>query len=179
MHKVARRIWLSIGVVIGLAVVLNIGIMAFNMYSRIPKNPEVAVKLFYEREVAEDQLMDPLILAGSGVIPLLERDLLNPDMPRRRYAITALGVIGEKSALPVLSKALRIDADPDDYIQCDVLTAIAMIDHAEGLRAASKVYKTDTGCVAEIQRGLQGDYVRWRKSLDKRTYFQALLGRHG
>jgi hypothetical protein len=92
--------------------------MGTDLRSGIPASPAEAVKSFYEREVAEDQLMDPLILAGPDVIPLLEQDLRDPNVPRRRYAIGAVGDIGDKSALPTLRKILE-DRSEVDYIRCD------------------------------------------------------------
>jgi hypothetical protein len=65
--------------------------LAMSLYSHVPRSPELALKAFYEREVAEDQIMDPLILAGPSVVPYVEKELANEDMPNRRYAVAALG----------------------------------------------------------------------------------------
>jgi hypothetical protein len=73
--------------------------VAILLRSNIPETPELALQAFYVREVAEDQIMDPLILAGPEVIPLLERDLANPEMQNKRYAIGALGNLKSEAAL--------------------------------------------------------------------------------
>ena len=165
-----------IAVAVGALVVLAALWIGAAVYSRTPDSPEQALAAFYEEGRAEDQLMDPLILAGSDVIPLLERDLANPGMQRRRYAIGAMGNIGSKAALPILEKILSASTEPD-YIRCDALTAIALIDRKEGLTAVKKFGK-DAGCLAELHEDLNQRYDAWRDSV-QRTYFDALLGRHG
>lgn len=136
------------------------------MYSRIPDDPASALKSFYERDVAEDQLMDPLILAGRDVIPLLERELLNPDMPRRRYAISAIGNIGDKAALPILRKILE-DRSEVDYIRCDSLEAISMIDRHMAIQFVRSEPSLRSEC---------GDPAGL--SATRRNYLEALLGWH-
>jgi hypothetical protein len=148
------------------------------LYPKIPKSPELALKTFYEREVAEDQIMDPLIIAGSSVVPLLEKEVANPDMPNRRYAIGALGNLGSKSALSVLEKLAGTKSE-DSYIRCDALVAIGMIDQQEGLRVANGVKGDGLECLSDIADNLDRNYAQWLEmSAPRRTYFQALLGRH-
>ena len=56
------------------------------------RNPDEALKDFYDAgDRAEDQLMDPLILTGRSVVPLVLKELPNKDMRPRRYAIGFLG----------------------------------------------------------------------------------------
>lgn len=151
---------------------------AISLRSNIPETPELALQAFYEREVAEDQIMDPLILAGPAIIPLLERDLAKPEMQNKRYAIGALGNLQSEAALPIL-KTLAGAKTETDYIRCDALTAIAMIDRQESLRLASQVAKDDPKCLGEIADGLNRNYDSWIDTYaPRRTYLQALLGRH-
>ncbi|HEU5136439.1 MAG TPA: hypothetical protein VFU13_14915 [Steroidobacteraceae bacterium] len=153
--------------------------VAISLRSNFPETPELAIKAFYEREVAEDQIMDPLILIGPAVIPLLERDLPNAGMPNRRYAIGALGNLESEAALPIL-KTLANSKSEIDYIRCDALTAIAMIEREESLRIANQTVQDDPKCLGEIADGLKRDYDAWIKSnAPRRTYLQALFGRHG
>jgi hypothetical protein len=153
--------------------------IALSLYSHIPKSPELALKDFYEREVGEDQIMDPLILAGPDVVPLLTKELAKPDMPNRRYAVAALGNLDSKAALPILEQLVG-SASEADYIRCDALTAIAMIDQEEGLRVGNSAKETGPECLSEIADNLARDYAQWSKSNAlRRTYFQALMGRHG
>lgn len=168
-----KKVVLAISVVlIGLAFWLGV-----SLYTNIPESPKLALKAFYEREVAEDQIMDPLILAGPNVIPLLEKEVVNPDMQNRRYAIGALGNLGSKAALSTLEKLVATKSEAA-YIRCDALTAIGMIDHNEGLRIAKSVYGERLQCLANI-KDLEHEYAQWLElNAPKRTYFQALLGRH-
>ena len=55
-------------------------------------SPENAIKEFKEsKDKAEDQIMDPLILCGKKVIPLVMKEIEDTNMPNRRYAIAYLG----------------------------------------------------------------------------------------
>lgn len=171
MRKNAKVV-LAIGVIL----LTLIAWSGWGIYSDIPKSPEVALKSFYEREVAEDQIMDPLILAGPNVARLLEMEVSNPSMPHRRYAIGALGNLGSKETLPVLERLARANSEVD-YIRCDALVAIGMIDHQEGLRIVNSVKGDGLQCVSEIAG--DSEYAQWLKSnAPRRTYIQALLGRH-
>lgn len=140
--------------------------MGTDLRSGIPASPAEAVKSFYEREVAEDQLMDPLILAGPDVIPLLEQDLLDANVPRRRYAIGAVGNIGDRSALPTLRKILE-DRSEVDYIRCDALEAMAMIDRDMAFQRVRAEPGLEAQCGAATLSGAKS-----------RSYLEALLGWH-
>lgn len=150
--------------------------LAAKLIAHIPRSPEAAIKSFYEREVAEDQIMDPLILVGVSVIPLLEKEVTNPNMPNRRYAIGALGNLRSKSSLPILERLTRMKSE-EDYIRCDALTAIGMIDYGEGMRVVDSVKTDGLTCLANIAHP-QG-YAYWLKSsAPRRTYLEAILGWH-
>jgi hypothetical protein len=168
----------SIAIAVSVFILVVAGLFGVSLYSNIPKSPEVALQTFYEREVAEDQIMDPLILAGPGVLPLLEKEVARADMPNRRYAIGALGNLGSKASLPTLEKLARSTVEID-FIRCDALTAIAMIDHQQGLRVGNGVRGSGPACLSEIADHLARDYAEWLKSnAPRRTFFQALVGRH-
>jgi hypothetical protein len=123
---------------------------AIALRSNIPETPELALHAFYEREVAEDQIMDPLILAGPEVIPLLERDLANPEMQNKRYAIGALGNLQSEAALPIL-KSLASAKFEIDYIRCDALTAIAMIDGKKAFVSPVRSRKTSRSASVKLR----------------------------
>jgi hypothetical protein len=152
--------------IIAVGIVLAAIWIGTSLYSRIPESPAAALKSFYEREVAEDQLMDPLILAGSGVIPLLEQDLLDSDMPRRRYAIGAVGNIGDNAALPTLKKIVE-DRSEVDYIRCDALEAVAMIDRSVAIQIVRDEPSLEPQCGTAALSGAKS-----------RNYLEALLGWH-
>ena len=99
-------------------------------------------------------------------------------MQNKRYAIGALGNLQSEAALPIL-KTLAGAKSEIDYIRCDAQTAIAMIDRQEALRFASQVAKDEPKCLGEIADGLNRNYDSWLESYaPRRTYLQALLGRH-
>jgi len=99
------------------------------------RDPDDTLSDFYEaRERAEDQLMDPLILNGRRVVPLVISAVPNKDMRLRRYAIGFLGNGRYRSALPVLEEVLA-DESEIYYFRADALEAIYQIapDRAQAL----------------------------------------------
>jgi hypothetical protein len=94
------------------------------------RDPEDALADFYEaRNRAEDQLRDPLILAGSDVVPLVIEAVAWRDMPLRRYAISYLGIARQPEAASVLTEILRDEAEID-YFRSDALQALYRIDRS-------------------------------------------------
>jgi hypothetical protein len=88
-----------------ISMVLLISIFLMSLYwQRTPYSPENALEIFYSYNGAEDELMDPLLLAGRKVIPLLIEQIKHQNMPKRRYAILAVGHLGDSSSLPILEK---------------------------------------------------------------------------
>jgi hypothetical protein len=88
------------------------------------RNPGEALEDFYEaKDRAEDQLMDPLILTGRSVVPLVLKELPNKDMRLRRYAIGFLGNGRYSEALPLLEAILN-DESEIDYFRSDALRSI-------------------------------------------------------
>jgi hypothetical protein len=91
------------------------------------RNPKDALQDFLTaHNRAEDQLMDPLILCGRRVAPLVIAEIQNKDMHRRRYAIGFLGNGHYSEALPVLEKILS-DGSEIFYFRADALIAIFQI----------------------------------------------------
>ena len=88
------------------------------------RDPAEALQDFYEAtDRAEDQLIDPLVLNGQRVVPLVLRDLPDKEMPLRRYAIGFLGNGGYEEALPLLVKIVT-DESEEYYFRSDALIAI-------------------------------------------------------
>ena len=76
------------------------------------RDPQSALQDFYDGEDrTEEQLCDPLILAGPRVVPLVILDLPKKGTARRLYAIRFLGNGHYKRALPVLEQLLADDAE--------------------------------------------------------------------
>src|SRR5262245_48763067 len=100
------------------------------------RNPVEALKDFYEaKDRAEDQLMDPLILTGSSVVPLVLKELPNKDMRLRRYAIGFLGNGRYSEALPMLEVILN-DKSEIYYIRAEALEAIFQISQSRAKELA-------------------------------------------
>ena len=135
--------------------------------------PEDALKRFYDHDGPEDSLMDPLILAGDSVVPLVLKEVMNKNMPRRRYAIAFLGNGSYKDALPVLEPILQ-DPVEADYIRGDALQSIFLIDATRGARFAH-IYKDQTDYLGDVSRRIISGDSQLKKI---RTYSDALQGKH-
>lgn len=91
---------------------------------------------FYKGDYEED-LPKPLMAAGKKMVPDICKAIAHPDMRMRRYAMTALGEIGDKEALPSLETILK-DKKELEYMRGDALYAIHKIDKALGLKYAKE-----------------------------------------
>ena len=80
------------------------------------RDPSSALQDFHEAEDrSEEQLCDPLILAGPRVVPLVIADLPKKGTPLRLYAIRFLGNERDSRALPVLEQLLGDDEENVDF----------------------------------------------------------------
>jgi len=156
----------------GIVVALGLGLGAFYILEALPDSAEEALRQFNTKVVAEDQIMDPLILAGKKVVPLVLKEIENKDMSRRRYAIAALGHLGDSSALPTLESILK-DPSEVDYFRCDALEAIALLDSDVGRTFAKQQIASSVNCLSQISQSLVAG-----KLPNRRTYLQALLRWH-
>ncbi len=155
------------------------GFYVYALYQGIPDSIDEAFSEFYNADVAEDQLMDPLILAGPKVVPILIEKIKDKDMYRRRYAIGAIGNLGYRSAIPTLKNLLE-DPSEEDYYRCDALNLISMIDIVKGRQLAIQYRDEKNNCLASLGVAiLSEDSDTWRRSnYMRRSYYQALLGKH-
>jgi len=104
-----------------------------------PGDPKTTKKIwdrFYAGDYEED-LPKPLIAAGKKMVPMICEAITHPDMKMRRYAMTALGEIGDKAALQTLETILK-DTRELEYMRGDALYAIHNIDKALGLKYAKE-----------------------------------------
>ena len=111
--------------------------------------------------------MDPLIVAGPAVYPLVIAAISDPDKPKRRYAIGFLGNEEVPDALPAL---LAIIED-DNELSCfrgDALEAVYMIDESKGKQAAER-YRDATDMLGRSAEDVltDADYLQERRSLEK------------
>lgn len=89
----------------------------------------------------EPELDDPLIEAGTKMVPFICEAIAHKDMKFRRYAISALGFIEDKRAIPSLETILN-DKTEEDYFRGDALHAIYLIDERQGTIYAAQ-YKNE------------------------------------
>ena len=111
-------------------------------------------KAFYAGD-HEPELDDPLIEAGKDMTLVICDAIKNKDMKLRRYAILALGYIGDKEALPTLEKILK-SKDEIYYFRGDALHAIYQIDKSLGKKYASK-YAVEYEYLKRLQGEIQMD----------------------
>jgi len=106
------------------------------------------------KDRAEDQLTDPLVLAGPRVRPLVHTAVKDHNFPLRRYAINYLGCATYAPAAPTLRDILN-DESERDYFRGDALEALWSIDHVEGLRLANGLAtRAQADFLGQVARGL-------------------------
>ena len=86
---------------------------------------------FYDLSDHEPAIDDPLIKRGRPMVPAICGAIAHKDMKYRRYAIGALGYIGDRRALPILESILK-DSSEIDYFRGDALHSIYLIDRKLG-----------------------------------------------
>jgi 5'-3' exonuclease len=157
------------------AIILGVVFVVFNFVNKkIPDSPEIALQEFYHDNRAEDQIMDPLILMGSEMIPRLSKEILNKNMIHRRYAIGAIGNIGDENAISILVSIVN-DHQEIDYFRCDSLNSIAMINKEKAKQLALKYRQSDVRCLNELVQALLSDKEKsWKKmNYMRRGYLEA------
>ncbi|SRR2546426_107297 len=138
------------------------------------RSPDDALRDFYEaRERAEDQLMDPLILNGRRVVPLVVAEVPNKEMKLRRYAIGFLGNGQYRDALPVLEQVLA-DEFERYYFRADALEAISRISPDRAHELALRYVKGE-----DVLGRVAQDIVAGRSPVTRtRSYWQAFRHVH-
>jgi hypothetical protein len=154
------------------AIVAIVGLGAtLHMLNR-PTAESVMADFYAADNRAEDMLMDPLILNADIVAPHVIREVRDPDMPRRRYAIAFLGNQRIEAAVPTLESLLGDEAELD-YIRADALESLFRINRAEGERRAKEL-ESRQDQLGYIARGLlDGSHVP-----SQRSRWQAMIGLH-
>ena len=97
---------------------------------------EKVLKEFYTAQLPECSLTAPLEWAGSRMVPLVIKEVANKSMPRRRYAISFLGDMRRREALPLLETVLADITERQEF-RGDALEAIYRIDRHRGLELAA------------------------------------------
>ncbi len=160
--------------VIAAIVVFSTALFVYQAYvDKLSRSPEEAMNEFFTQEGAEDMLMDPLVLAGKDVVPLVIEDVKNAEMPRRRYAIAFLGNDTYPEAIPVLEKILN-DENEKNYFRGDALISIYKLDKEKGKELASS-YKNNDDYLGQMSQQVlsNSSYAN-----SKRSFLNALRGWH-
>jgi hypothetical protein len=71
------------------------------------KEAQDVLNKFYADNVPESINDRHLLNAGSSIVPYLLIEIQKKDMPKRGYAILALGKIGDGRAIPILQSILN------------------------------------------------------------------------
>ncbi len=94
-------------------------------------------KAFYHNPGSEEDLMTPLVQAGPNMVPVILEAIAHKNMRLRRYAIGALGNLGDSSAVDPLA-AIVADKSEEDYFRGDALTSVYKLDRERGTALAKK-----------------------------------------
>jgi len=137
------------------------------------RSPEAALEEFYNYNEPGNESLDPLILAGKKAVPLVIEKVKDKNMPRRRLAIEFLGNGSYEQSLPVLKQIMTDDSE-EAHFRATALIAVFQIDEELGRRFAQE-NKDKADDLGEAARDIleSKEYLRSR-----RTYFDALIGRH-
>ncbi|MCW1926393.1 hypothetical protein OKA05_27830 [Luteolibacter arcticus] len=138
----------------------------------VPSKEEV-LDDFYHGVRSEEQLMDPLIVHSRRVADSIAAKVADPEMPRRLYAITFLGVDKTTSALDVLQSIADDDHEPP-IIRSAALKSAFQISGETGFQLAEK-YKNREDVLGDVSKSIvEGTLVT-----KERSFWDACLGRAG
>jgi len=124
--------------------------------SKAPLNGDEAravLQTFYDDNVPESITDRHLVRAGKPIVPFLIHEIQRKDMPKRRYAIAAIGKIGDQRALPVLIKIFE-DRSEQEYFRGDALEAIWRLERNRAEDLANK-HRGESVYVDEISDALK------------------------
>jgi HEAT repeat protein len=93
---------------------------------------------FYWEGTSAPHLSTILVTAGPKIVPSIVEAISDRQMYARRIAISALGLLKQREALPVLVEMLN-DESEEGYFRSDALEAIYLIDAGAGKMAASEL----------------------------------------
>ncbi len=156
-----------------MASAMTLLLVMWGLYSATRPSEDEVMEDFHASEGrAEDMLMDPLIRNSEIAAPAVIREVRDPEMNHRRYAIGFLGNERLHEALPVLRTILANNAE-EDYYRADALESIFMINKGEGLALAAR-YAQANGLLGHVAKGLEDGSHR----PSQRMYWKALFDYH-
>lgn len=123
--------------------------------------------------VAEDMMMDPLILSGDKAVSTIIKVIEDKNFPRRLYAISFLGNGSYIESLPTLKKIL-INVMEDSEFRGMALLSIYKINNTLGTKFALENLK-EKGFLGEISKMIIDNHPYIEI---KRSYLEAFLGVH-
>ncbi len=138
------------------------------------RDPADAMRDFLDgRGRFEDQLTDPLVLAGPRVRPLVLSAIADREMKHRRYALSYLGCAGYAPAREPLRRILS-DETERDYFRADALEALWRLDQTEG-NALALACRSREDLLGQMAERLIDAGRPWAEC---RSWFAALTRRH-
>lgn len=147
------------------------------LMARVPlifQSPELAYADFQDTtDQAEDMLMDPLILSGEKVVPLIMEEIRSPEMKLRRYAIHFLGNGKYEQSIHVLKEILN-NENEIDYFRGDALASIFNINPDLGVDEAMQYIKRKDYLGRQASNIVQGENSWWVQ----RSFWEALQNVH-
>ncbi len=130
----------------------------------VPRTAEDAITRFETGHRPEEALMDPLLLLGPEVIPALGARLQSSyQTPRRRYAVAALGHLGDQAGVPLLMRIAGDDKE-DANVRCDAVRALSMLDENQG-KAQARQLPQEPACSSRVLRELVAGEVEERRTM--------------
>ncbi|WP_144993647.1 hypothetical protein [Polystyrenella longa] len=117
--------------------------------------------------------MDPLILCGEPVVPIVLSHIGDKELSRRFAAIQFLGNGRYSAALPILREILNDNEELSEY-RAVALDSIFLIDKSSGKELAKEYAPLDD------ELGLISKHIeaRGQSYFTERTYWQALTRYH-
>lgn len=157
---------------ISLSLLSVIGIILLSIYFIAGRHrpPEVILKDFYSADCPEICLMDPLILAGDKVVPLVLRDIVDKAKHRRIYGIGFLGNGKYQCAVPTLTNIIENKSE-DKYVRMAAFEALYSIDVSEAKRLAGQ-YDSVADILINTAKAIKEDNV----NISYRSFWSALFG---
>lgn len=141
--KTSSKVWLcvaSVSLVIG-------GTFAPLISYRYLYSAQHVMTQFQRYSGPESSQCDVLLAAGPRMATSLNEAALDRNFPKRRYAIYALGALGDEASLAVLTR-LAQDSREDSLVRADSLLAIEQL-------SKSRARECARGLQAELDPNIQ------------------------
>lgn len=114
------------------------------------KEAQKVLRDFFNDNVPESIADRHLLKAGKAIVPYLIKEIQKEDMPKRGYALLALGKIGDRRALPVLVYMFEHPVETKVH-PGESLRAIWHIDEKLGEELAARYTGSDEYMIRTIQ----------------------------